>query len=201
LNPVLDGIVGGWSFNGVGRIQARTIDLGNVRLVGMTKAEAQKLYKFDIRVNPDNGLRTVYMFPDDVILNTRRAYSFSSTSPTGYSESLGVPEGRYFAPPNTASCLQLKAGDCAPRTLLLRAPFFTRFDLGVTKQFPIHGRANFELRLDVLNVFDNINFDPLNLPNNPAAASLFQVTTAYTDPSNTYDPGGRLGQVMFRINW
>ena len=95
----------------------------------------------------------------------------------------------------------MQAGDCAPRTLLLRAPFFTRFDLGVTKKFPIHGRTNFELRLDVLNAFNNINFDPLSLPNNPAAASLFQVTTAYTDPSNTYDPGGRLGQVMFRVNW
>ena len=27
------------------------------------------------------------------------------------------------------------------------------------------------------------------------------VTSAYTDSSNTYDPGGRLGQIMFRINW
>ena len=26
---------------------------------------------------------------------------------------LGVPEGRYFAPANTADCIQLKAGDCA----------------------------------------------------------------------------------------
>ena len=24
---------------------------------------------------------------------------------------------------------------------------------------------------------------------------------AYRDPSNTYDPGGRIGQLMFRINW
>ena len=71
-----------------------------------------------------------------------------------------MPVGRYIAPANSASCIQIQAGDCAPRTLLLRAPFFTRFDLGVTKQFPIHGRTNFELRVDVLNLFDNINFDP-----------------------------------------
>ena len=37
MNPVLDGIVGGWAFNGVGRIQARTVNFGNVRLVGMTR--------------------------------------------------------------------------------------------------------------------------------------------------------------------
>ena len=30
---------------------------------------------------------------------------------------------------------------------------------------------------------------------------IFQTTSAYTDASNTYDPGGRLGQLMFRINW
>ena len=28
-----------------------------------------------------------------------------------------------------------------------------------------------------------------------------QVTTAYQDISNTFDPGGRIGQLMFRVNW
>ena len=32
-------------------------------------------------------------------------------------------------------------------------------------------------------------------------ANFGQVTAAYQDPSNTFDPGGRLGQLMFRINW
>ena len=109
----------------------------------MTQKEAQKLYKWDVRIDPATGLRTVYAMPDDVILNTRRAFSGSTTSLTGYSD-LGVPEGRYFAPANSADCIQLKAGDCAPRTVMLRAPFFTRFDIGVTKRFPIAGRV--ELR-------------------------------------------------------
>ena len=102
------------------------------------------MYKYDIRVNPANDLQTPYMLPDDVILNTRRAFSTSPTSATGYSD-LGVPEGRYFAPANSADCIQLKAGDCAPRTLLIRAPFFTRIDIGVTKRFPLIGRD--ELRV------------------------------------------------------
>jgi hypothetical protein len=199
MHPILEGIVGGWSINGVGRIQARTLDLGNVRLVGMTKDELQDMYKFDIRVDPETGLRTVYMLPDDVILNTRRAFSVSSTTASGYSASLGEPEGRYIAPANSAGCIEIRDGDCAPRTMILRAPFFTRFDLGVTKRFPIHGRTNFELRIDVLNVFDNINFNPVANPGDDA--DIFQVTSAYTDASNTYDPGGRLGQIMFRINW
>ena len=61
-----------------------------------------------------------------------------------------------------------------------------------------------EFRMDVLNVFNNINFDPFAVDNSNAdfADEEFgQVTTAYRDPSNTFDPGGRLGQLMFRINW
>ena len=199
MNPVLEAIAGGWSFNGVGRIQARVVDFGNVRLVGMTKKDLQNMYKFDIRVDPETGLRTVYMLPDDVILNTRRAYSVSSSTPTGYSSSLGVPEGRYIAPANSADCIQIRAGDCAPRTTIIRAPWFTRFDIGVTKKFPIRGRTNFELRFDMLNVLDNINFNPVANPG--TGATIFQTGSAYTDLSNTYDPGGRLGQITFRINW
>lgn len=93
----------------------------------------------------------------------------------------------------------MKAGDCAPRTLLIRAPFFTRFDVGVTKRFPIVGRTNVELRVDILNLFDNVNFDPVANPG--GGATIFQVTTAYRDPNNNFDPGGRLGQVSLRLNW
>src|SRR5207244_618228 len=193
--------IGGWQFDGVGRHQARTANFGNVRLVGMTKDDAQKLYRFDVRVDPATGLRTVYTMPDDVILNTRRAFSVSTTSPTGYSD-LGVPEGRYFAPANSADCIQLKAGDCAPQTLMLISPFFTRFDMGVTKRFAIHGRTNFELRFDVLNVFDNINFTVTDGSRTPGTgATIFQTGSAYTDLSNTFDPGGRLGMLVFRLNW
>jgi hypothetical protein len=76
----------------------------------MTKEEAQKLYKFDVRVDPLTGVRTIFTMPDDVILNTRRAFSVSTTSPSGYSD-LGAPEGRYFAPANSADCIQLKLQD------------------------------------------------------------------------------------------
>jgi hypothetical protein len=198
LHPVLNGIVGGWEVSGAARIQARMMDFGNVRLVGMSKDDVQQMYEFDIRVNPANGLQTPYMMPDDVILNTRRAFNTSPTSATGYSD-LGVPEGRYFAPANSASCIQLKSGDCASRTLLIRAPFFTRVDIGVTKRFAVVGRTSAEVRFDVLNLFDNINFDPVANPG--AGATIFQATTAYRDPNNNFDPGGRIGQISLRFNW
>jgi len=149
-------------------------------------------------VTDANGVKRVYILPDDIILNTQRAFNVSATSATGYS-ALGVPEGRYIAPANGAGCIQLKAGDCAPRQQVVFAPWFTRFDISVAKRFPIHGTMNFEIRLDVMNVFNNINFTPVANPG--PAANIFEVTSAYTDNSNTFDPGGRLGQLVFRFNW
>ena len=31
--------------------------------------------------------------------------------------------------------------------------------------------------------------------------TIFQVTAAYRDPTNNFDPGGRLGQLSVRLNW
>ncbi|MBM3808523.1 MAG: hypothetical protein FJW22_10050 [Acidimicrobiia bacterium] len=199
LHPLLEAIAGGWSINAVSRTQQRLVNFGNVRLVGMTKDDLQAMYRFEVRVNPATGLRTVYNLPDDVVLNTRRAYSVGTTTANGYSEGLGAPSGRYIAPANSADCLQIRAGTCAPREVIIRAPWFSRVDLGLSKKFPIGGTRNIEVRADLLNAFDNINFNPVANPG--TAATIFQVASAYTDASNTYDPGGRLGQVMVRFNW
>jgi hypothetical protein len=198
MHPVLDAILGGWSLNGVGRVQARVMNFGNVRLVGMSVNELTDMYKFYRRANATSGRTEIWMLPEDVVLNTRRAFTISSTSATGYG-TIGAPEGRYIAPANSADCLQIRAGDCAPRTLVVRAPWFTRIDIGVTKRFNLKGSMNLEVRGDVLNLFDNINFNPVANPG--TGATIFQVTSAYTDASNTYDPGGRLGQLMIRFNW
>jgi hypothetical protein len=199
MNPILNGVIGNWDFTGAGRIQARVLNFGNVRLVNMSPKDLQEMYSFRIIPDPANpGRELVTMLPDNVILNTRRAFSTSPSSSTGYG-ALGVPEGPHIAPANSENCIQLKAGDCAPNTLLIRAPFFSRFDIGVTKRFPLQGSVNFELRIDVLNLFDNINFNPVANPG--SGDTIFQVGTAYRDPDNNFDPGGRLGQLSFRINW
>lgn len=199
MHPVLNAVAGGWSINAVGRVQAQVVNLGNVRLVGMSKDELQDMYRFYLKDNPVTNIREVWMLPDDVILNTRRAFSVLSTTVNGYSTSLGAPEGRYIAPANSASCIQIRDGDCAPRQTLLLAPWFKRFDLGATKRIDLMGSTNVEVRFDVLNVFDTPNFNPVANPG--TGAGIFRTTSAYTDPSNTYDPGGRIGQLMIRFNW
>ncbi|HET7695268.1 MAG TPA: TonB-dependent receptor [Vicinamibacterales bacterium] len=199
VNHLVNGLLGGWSVTGVGRFQTTVQDLGNVRLVGMSRSELQKMYKFYIKDNAATGIKEVWMLPDDVILNTRRAFSTSNATADGYSASLGAPTGKYIAPANSANCIQVKAGDCAPRNLLLLSPWFKRVDFGVAKRVDVGGPKNVEIRFDVLNLFDNPNYNPVSNPG--SGATIFRTTAAYTDPSNTYDPGGRIGQLTARFSW
>ena len=200
-NPWLDAVIGGWSFKGVGRFQAQALNFGNVRLVGMTADDLQDMFKLTVKVDPSSqvGQQRAYYLPDDVILNTRRAFTFNTGTLDGYSTSLGAPEGRYIAPANSADCTQLRAGDCAPRSLLIRAPWFARLDVGLSKRFALKGASSIEVAFEVLNLMDNINFTPVANPG--GGETIFSTRTIYQDASNTYDPGGRLGQLMFRFNW
>jgi len=53
-----------------------------------------------------------------------------------------------------------------------------------------------------LNVLNNINFNVTDASRQAGTgATIFQTNAAYTDLNNTFDPGGRLGQLVFRLNW
>jgi hypothetical protein len=194
-NAWLNGVIGDWSVNITGRVQdGALLTTTGITLVGMTEKEMQKEYK--MRTNPDTGIIT--MFPDDIIQNTRRAFTTSATSLSGYG-ALGAPTGRYMAPASSINCVQIFAGDCGQRNFYVSGPWFTRFDLNAKKTFPLGGTKSFVLQVDVLNVFDAVNFNPVFNPG--SGETIFQVTSAYQDVSGTYDPGGRLMQLVFRINW
>jgi hypothetical protein len=199
MGALANALAGGWSLNVVGRLQTTVQDLGNVQLVGMSVKDLQDVYKFYRKENSATNIDEIWMLPEDIVLNTRRAYSTSNTTLNGYSASLGAPEGRYIAPANSATCIQVKAGDCAPRSVFLLSPWFKRFDFGVQKEVGVGGTMNFQVRFDLLNVFDNPNYNPVANPG--TGATIFRTTAAYTDPSNTYDPGGRIGQLSIRFNW
>ena len=199
MGPVANALVGGWSVTGVGRFQTTVQDLGNVRLVGMSVDDLQSVYKFYRKENTATNIDEVWMLPEDIVLNTRRAFSTSNTTVNGYSASLGAPEGRYIAPANSFDCVQVKAGDCAPRSVLLLSPWFKRVDFGVAKRVETGGSTNVEVRFDLLNLFDSPNYNPVANPG--SGATIFRTTGAYQDPSNTYDPGGRIGQLTVRFTW
>jgi Carboxypeptidase regulatory-like domain len=197
MGPWLNGALGGWEFDGVARVQSGSLlNFGNVRLVGMSLAELRSAYKVQFRNNA-SGVPTVYMLPQDIIDNTIAAFNVSATSATGYAGT--PPTGRYLAPANTAQCVQVVRGDCAPRDVFVYGPIFARFDMSVRKTFPVGGRRTFQLGMDVLNVFNAIGFNAVAQAS--SAATINQVTSAYTDVANTFDPGGRIGQLVFRFSW
>jgi len=192
---VIDHIIGGWGFDGSARVQSgQILSFGNVRLVGMTDAQLQDAFS----IRKDDANRVVYILPQDIIDNTIKAFSTSATSATGYGSG-GAPTGRYFAPANGPDCIQALPGQCAPLEHFVTGPAFVRFDMSASKRVQVAKTVNFEFRAEFLNAFNNINFIPVAAVS--SSASTGQVTTAYTDSSNTQDPGGRLVQLVFRINW
>jgi hypothetical protein len=190
-----DALIGGWEFHGTGRWQTgQLLDFGNVRLVGMTQQDLKEMFGLYF----DDPARIIYSLPKDVIENTIKAYSVSATSSTGYG-ALGPPVGRYIAPANAGNCIEVYDGQCAPVEMRVQGPRFVRFDLSVIKRVRFTENTSFELRGEVLNAFNHVNFYGVTCASNSATCG--QITSAYRDVSNSQDPGGRLVQLVARINF
>jgi hypothetical protein len=76
---------------------------------------------------------------------------------------------------------------------------FTRFDMSIVKRVRFTETVSFELRGEVLNAFNNTNF--YGVANPGSSATWGQITSAYRDVSNSQDPGGRMVQLVARINF
>lgn len=183
--PVLDRIVGGWQISGTMRVQTgELIDLGNIRANGMSLKEVEKAFSLR-RIGPN----VIYMWPDDIMENTIKAYSRDLT---GYTQ--GTPTGRYFSPANGPDCIEAinaNYGDCGVRTLVIMGPIFRTMDLNLVKDIRIAGRKSIQFRIDALNVFDAVNFD--------ATTGIGSTTlSGYQVDSAT---SGRVVQLVARFNW
>jgi len=195
MNRWLDAAAGGWSLNLTGRVQSGTIlNFGSVRVVGMSLDELRDAFK--IRIDPVTKI--VYTLPQDIIDNTIRAFNTSATSANGYGAQ-GPPTGRYLAPASGPDCIQVFRGDCAPADVLVQGPIFTRFDLNARKRFRFSDKRSFDFAVDVMNLFNAINFNAVAQAG--SGATINQVNQAYQDPNVTFDPGGRVMQLVFRFNF
>jgi hypothetical protein len=194
MGSLLNAVVGNWNVSATSSVQSGLgVRLSNVRLVGMTEKELQKAFK--IRIDESGNETTVYSLPQDIIDNTIKAFS---TDVNGYTN--GEPTGRYIAPASTADCVSVYRGDCgAPRWINLRGPVTSRLDLSFKKQIPLGGGRRLELQYDLLNVLDAVNFIPVFEAS--ADEDINRVTAGTTSPSQVFDPGGRLGQVVVRYVW
>ncbi len=189
VGPWLDRLIGGWQLNGTMRMQSgRLLDLGNVRVVGMTEKEAQDAFR--LRKVSD---AIIYTWPQDIVDQTIRAYSFDPTSISGYG-TLGAPTGRYFAPANGADCIETISGaygECGVRSLILTGPVFKTVDLNFRKLVTLSGRKTLEFRMDMLNVFDIVNFTPVTGVSSTTDAG-YQITGANS---------ARTIQIVSRFSW
>ena len=187
-NRWIERVAGGWNFRGFARIQSgNQVSFGNIRLVGMTLQDLRDSY----RLHFDDGARQIYVLPNDVIQNTIRAFSTSATSATGYSASLGAPSGRYIAPANSGGCIQVVAGDCAPRTTFVRGALYSQFDLSLVRRFKFSERMSFELRGEFLNALNKPNFSWVACAG--SSQTCGQVTSTRSIP--------RTVQIVTRINF
>jgi hypothetical protein len=198
-NPIVDGILGNWEFSGNGRVQTERFRMVGVKLEGMTVEDLQKEFKSRREIDPVSGLVQVFSFPEDIRLNTWAAFATDPTTATGYSLARGVPTGRYIRPASDANCIAIYRYDCNTPDIHLNGPLFSRWDMRIKKRFPFGRRASFELMAEVLNVFDNINYN--HSVDFDDEEDTFRVTSGYTDINTTFDPGGRIGQLVWRINW
>jgi hypothetical protein len=181
VNGFVDRIVGGWSLSLNAKAQSGIlVNIGNVRLVGMTEDDVQKLFRLRFA---DDG--RIYMWPQDIIDETIKAYSTSTSSPTGYSQ--GVPSGRYFAPANGPDCIEVAPGfgDCGVGDLVVTGPVHQQYDLSIRKRIALMGRAHIELSAEALNAFNHANFNP----NDGVGGTNL----------NNYEVGGLIGTNQARI--
>ena len=193
VNGFWERLIGEWSLSVVSRVQSgRLVDLGNVRVVGMSLDDVQDIYKLRF----DDTGKKIYMLPQDVIDNTIRAFSVSATSATGYGTG-GAPTGRYFAPANGPDCIEIdngaQYGDCGTRSLVVTGPLLQQHDISVSKRVKVVGRTNFEFRLEMLNAFNHVNFVPVG--------GLGSATAAYEVTAQTSTNTARVIQLVSRFNW
>jgi hypothetical protein len=204
-NAVVNHLVSGWSIAPVIRWQSGSpISLGNVQLVGMDRTELQKA----IKVRKESDL--VYWLPDDIILNTQKAFNVdvTNTANGGYGTQFGSggPEGRFIAPAGYGNCVSTFGGQCGFSRLIVYGPSFFKFDAGIAKTTKIGERMRVELRATILDVLNHPNFRVTTWTGDTAAPAIGSSTfgqlpngAAYQDTSTTNDPGGRIIDLVLRI--
>jgi hypothetical protein len=168
-----------------------------------------------------NGVQTstqvVTWLPDDIILNSIRAFAISITSPNGYSTTNGAlpnnaggipPTGRYLAPACTGNHINYLQGMCGFNNLIIHGPGFFKFDVGLNKKFYIGERFNIEARANFLNALNYTAFrvggfggDTVGSGCCGAAFGQMALGSAYRDNNTTNDPGGRVIDLQLRVSF
>jgi len=207
--PVVSKVLEGWQTGGVARIQNGPVFLltsggratfnqndAGVVLHNISTKQLQDLVKIRKETVCSGGVcrGVVFWLPDSIIQNSLAAFDL------GKGLASLDPNAPYIGP-------QTEPGKLGNR-VFLHGPMTARFDLNVVKRTRITERVNFEARVQFLNAFNRANFFILSATADARTASVNsssfgQTRAAYRDftVSGTNDPGGRLVEFQFRLNF
>ncbi len=186
---IINRIIGGWQFEGIARIQSGSPFILN------TGGTRETLNQYDSGV--------VALVSRSQIQSQIGVYKMGNGTVDWINPSYigtdGRASGAYIVPNTTPGVV----GD---PYFYLYGPHFIRFDLTASKKTTIAERVNLELRAEFLDAFNNVNFivgSPTSTTNsiNITATSFGRLTNGYQDISTTSDPGGRIIQLVMRLNF
>lgn len=210
-NWAVDSLLGGWTLSPTVRWQSGSpILMENIQLVGMTGKELQKAVGVYHNQVVNGVTIPVSFLPADIILNTIRANTFqtpSATNATGYPVG-GAPQGRFIGPAGYGNCQQRSLGQCGFRKFVLYGPSFFKIDSSLAKKFKVGEKRSVEFRMTAFDVLNHTNWRLGGWTGNVNNITAFTGTFgqmlsgwAYQDPNGSNDPGGRIMDFMFRINF
>jgi hypothetical protein len=206
-NGFLNKVFGGWQITGIDRNQTGTptqltasragmngSDTGVV-LENMTTAQLQSMMAIT-KTTGSNGIGQVWWLPKSptgtaagstFINNSQAAFEASGYNWTNINVS-----SPYVAP-------QLAPGKFGYRVFIY-GPMQNHFDTSLSKRVTFaHEKANLLIQANCLNCLNLTDFYLANV--NPSSSSFGLTTSAYTDISNTNDPGGRIVEFIVRVNF
>ena len=210
-NWASDAVFGGWTLSPTLRWQSGSpILMENIQLVGMTSKELQNAVGVYYNQVINGVTVPVSYLPADIIVNTIRANTLSTpsaTNATGYPVGL-APTGRFIAPAGFGNCQQRSLGECGFRKFVLFGPTFFKLDSSLAKKFHVGEKRSVELRVTAFDVLNHTNWRLGGWTGNVNNITAFTGTFgqmlsgwAYTDPSGSNDPGGRILDLLVRINF
>jgi hypothetical protein len=206
-----DTILGGWTLTPIVRWQSGSpILMENIQLVGMNAQELQDAVGVYKNQTINGVVVPVSFLPADIIENTIRANTFEQPrlgNATGYTPGQ-APTGRFIAPAGFGNCQSRTIGQCGLRKFVLFGPNFFKLDSSIGKRFAIGEKRNVEFRMTAFDVLNHTNWRLGGWTGNVNNITTFtgqfgQMLNgwSYQDPNGSNDPGGRIMDVMIRINF
>lgn len=204
ISRFADALIGGWSLNGALKVQSGTpINFGNVNLVGMDRKELEKAiskiyYNQSIVYSGSSPVVVPASYlPTDIIQNTNLAFNNQSFT------------GRAIVPATYGGCIQEYVGQCGFSQLIVHGPKLIRLDLTLQKKIRFDEKRNVTLAGAFYNALNNPQWrvggwaaDAVTVTGlGGTAFGRYANGSVYQDTSTTNDPGGRIVELILRINF